>query len=231
VFIAGDAAHSHPPYGGYGINTGFEDAVNLAWKLDAVLKGWAGPRLLDSYSLERQPVFASTTGDFIEKSIEVDRAFLATHAPDRDLPAFERAWGERANGATGEVHAFEPNYEGSPVVFGPVGGVSSARGSHRHEARAGHHVSPVTLSDGRNLFEAIGGDFTLLALDADADIVAAFDAAARRLNLPLCIIRDDRTGDRTRLGASLIVIRPDQYVAWAGEHGDPDAILRHCIGA
>jgi 2-polyprenyl-6-methoxyphenol hydroxylase-like FAD-dependent oxidoreductase len=46
IFIAGDAAHSHPPYGGYGINTGFEDARNLGWKLAATLQGWGGPALL-----------------------------------------------------------------------------------------------------------------------------------------------------------------------------------------
>jgi 2-polyprenyl-6-methoxyphenol hydroxylase-like FAD-dependent oxidoreductase len=60
LFIAGDAAHSHPPYGGYGINSGFEDAANLSWKLAATLQGWGGPGLLDSYTAERQPVFAST---------------------------------------------------------------------------------------------------------------------------------------------------------------------------
>src|SRR4029078_2453604 len=55
IFIAGDAAHSHPPYGGYGVNTGLEDARNLGWKLAAALQGWAGPRLLDSYGEERRP--------------------------------------------------------------------------------------------------------------------------------------------------------------------------------
>ena len=69
VFIAGDAAHSHPPYGGYGINTGLEDAANLGWKLAAALQGWAGASLLDSYGEERRPVFASTARDFIEKAI------------------------------------------------------------------------------------------------------------------------------------------------------------------
>ena len=69
IFIAGDAAHSHPPYGGYGINTGFEDARNLGWKLAAVLEGWGGPQLLDSYDAERRPVFASTARDFIAKAI------------------------------------------------------------------------------------------------------------------------------------------------------------------
>ena len=65
IFIAGDAAHSHPPYGGYGINLGLEDAKNLGWKLAAALEGWAGPKLLDSYDEERRPVFQSTARDFI----------------------------------------------------------------------------------------------------------------------------------------------------------------------
>ena len=82
IFIAGDAAHSHPPYGGYGINTGLEDAVNLGWKLAAQLQGWAGDGLLDSYSAERQPVFASTSHDFIDYAIRRDREFLASFSPD-----------------------------------------------------------------------------------------------------------------------------------------------------
>ena len=90
AFIAGDAAHSHPPYGGYGVNTGFEDARNLGWKLAAVLQGWGGAGLLDSYEAERRPVFESTARDFIEKAIETDRTFLAFDPADRE--AFEAAW-------------------------------------------------------------------------------------------------------------------------------------------
>jgi 2-polyprenyl-6-methoxyphenol hydroxylase-like FAD-dependent oxidoreductase len=96
VFIAGDAAHSHPPYGGYGVNTGLEDARNLGWKLAAVLQRWAGEALLDSYDAERRPVYASTARDFIAKSIETDREFLRTFDPAVDRAAFERAWQARA---------------------------------------------------------------------------------------------------------------------------------------
>ncbi|MGC7532179.1 FAD-dependent monooxygenase, partial [Pandoraea pneumonica] len=56
VFVAGDAAHIHSPAGGQGMNTGLQDAANLAWKLAAVLKGDAGDALLDSYEAERLPV-------------------------------------------------------------------------------------------------------------------------------------------------------------------------------
>ena len=95
AFVAGDAAHSHPPYGCYGINTGFEDARNLGWKLAAVIQGWGDEALLDSYYAERRPVFASTARDFIERFITEDRAFLETYNPDRDRAAFEAAWHSR----------------------------------------------------------------------------------------------------------------------------------------
>ena len=56
VFLAGDAAHLNPPFGGHGLNTGLGDAVDLGWKLAAVLDGWGGPALLDSYEIERRPI-------------------------------------------------------------------------------------------------------------------------------------------------------------------------------
>ncbi|HEY8359201.1 MAG TPA: FAD-dependent monooxygenase, partial [Ramlibacter sp.] len=162
IFVAGDAAHSHPPYGGYGVNSGLEDARNLGWKLAATLQGWGGERLLDSYDAERRPVFQSTIRDFIAKSIEEDREFLAAFDPEQDRVAFEQAWGARAEGAVGEVHAFEPNYEGSPAVWpGDAGDKAcSAKGSHVFKARAGHHLAPAGLADGDNVYDRFGAGFT-----------------------------------------------------------------------
>ncbi|SDY56343.1 FAD-dependent oxidoreductase [Citreimonas salinaria] len=221
IFVAGDAAHSHPPYGGYGINTGFEDARNLGWKLAARLQGWGGETLLDSYDLERRPVFASTAEDFIAKFIREDRAFLETYSPDTDRAAFEHTWFTRNEGAS-EVAAFEPNYEGSPVVFGPPGGVCSARGDHDHRARAGHHLSPAPLDGGGNVYDALGPGFSLLtAQDGPAPHALAEQAALR--GVPLGVV----TGvDMTRYDAPLVLVRPDGYVAWAGTRiDDPGAML------
>lgn len=228
MFIAGDACHSHPPYGGYGVNNGWEDARNLGWKLAATLQGWGGEGLLDSYTLERQPVFGSTARDFIEHSIHRDRDFLAAYDPNVDKAAFEKAWAERTSGATTEVGAFEPNYEGSPIVFGPDGGRCSAVGSHRYDARPGHHLAPMPLSDGRNVFEALGPGYTLLALDADP---SAFEAAAAAAKVPLTVLRDTRANGRERYGAGLVLARPDEFVAWAGDGAaDAGAVLRRVIG-
>ena len=72
IFIAGDAAHSHPPYGAYGLNNGLDDVVNLGWKLAAKLKGWGSDALLQTYTEERRPIFKETAEDFIEAGIRRD---------------------------------------------------------------------------------------------------------------------------------------------------------------
>jgi 2-polyprenyl-6-methoxyphenol hydroxylase-like FAD-dependent oxidoreductase len=237
-FIAGDAAHSHPPYGGYGVNSGLEDARNLGWKLAAVLQGWGDEALLDSYDAERRPVFRSTVDDFIAKSIENDRDFLASFSPERDPVAFERAWQARAQGAVGEVHAFEPNYEGSPIVMrgGLERGVSSAKGSHHFQARAGHHLAPATLNPGGNIYEAFGAGFSLLAFGAPPDAVHAFRVAAAASNMPLTVIEAAVEGEATRYEASLVLVRPDQFVAWSTREAhvadfDAGQILKQAAGA
>jgi 2-polyprenyl-6-methoxyphenol hydroxylase-like FAD-dependent oxidoreductase len=219
LFIAGDAAHSHPPYGGYGVNSGFEDVRNLGWKLAAVLQGWGGEALLDSYDRERRPVFESTVRDFIARSIEVDGDFLRSHDPVHDRAAFEAAWKARSEGAAGEVNAFEPHYEGSPVIAGaaPAGARGgSAVGRHDFRVRAGHHLAPAVLSDGSNVYQRLGAGYVLLALGASAQDVRVFVDAAADLGLPLQLIEDSAEGERQRYGASLILVRPDQFVAWAG---------------
>ncbi len=217
IFIAGDAAHSHPPYGGYGVNAGLEDARNLGWKLAAALRGWGGDALLDSYDAERRPVFASTANDFIAKSIETDKAFLRDFDPQRDRAAFEAQWQARARGAVGEVNTFEPHYEGSPIVLaqGPDRSPSSSIGAHRFEARAGHHLAPATLSSGRPVHDALGTRFTLLALGAPAARMRELREAADAAHLPLDIVEDAGTAETQRYAARWVLVRPDHFVAWA----------------
>jgi hypothetical protein len=185
--------------------------------------------LLDSYEAERRSVFASTARDFIEKSIVVDRNFLARHDPARDRADFEAAWRMRQSGARAEVNAFEPNYEGSPIMFGPEGAVSSAIGSHAYAARAGHHLTPQPLSSGKNVFEELGQGFTLIDLGAN-QTATAFEAAASALGIPLKVIRDSAADGREKYAARLILVRPDQFVAWAGDEAEPSQILQRAIG-
>ena len=232
VFIAGDAAHSHPPYGAYGLNNGLDDVVNLGWKIAAKLKGWGSDALLQTYTEERRPIFKETAEDFIEAGIQRDKEFLGRYSPERDRAEFENAWKDHANAAAPRVLTYEPNYEGSPLVSGPPGGASSAHGSHTFTARAGHHLPPQLLSSGRNVFEELGTDFTLLAFDADDRTILGFTDAAKALNVPLKVVRDSYRDGREAYEASLILVRPDRYVAWSavGAPADAAAILGKAVG-
>ncbi len=232
VFIAGDAAHSHPPYGGFGLNNGLEDSINLGWKLAADLQGWGGEMLLRSYSEERRPVFRDVAEDFIAARISKDAEFLARFNPDRNRAEFEQAWAARETESGNRALSYEPNYEGSPVVFGPPGGVTTAHGKHSPQARAGHHLTPQVLSSGRNVFEELARGFTLLAFDAEAVDVQAIEQAAVSLAVPLKVIADSYREGREAYGSRLILVRPDQFVAWTGDAapGDALALLRKLSG-
>ena len=232
VFIAGDAAHSHPPYGGYGLNNGLDDVANLGWKLAATLEGWGSDALLQTYSEERRPIFKETGDDFIEAGIQRDREFLDRYDPSKDRAEFEKAWKDHAGAAAPRVLTYEPHYEGSSIVFGPANGVCSAHGSHTFKARAGHHLPPQLLSSGRNVFEELGPDFTLFAFDGDDATEKKFAAAAKAHGVPLKIVRDTYQDGRRAYEATQILVRPDRYAAWVGDKSpeDASAILRKTVG-
>ncbi len=232
IFIAGDAAHSHPPYGGYGINNGLEDIKNLGWKLAARLRGWGEETLLDSYDLERRPVFRDVGEDFIAARIHKDGRFFEQYDPSRDKAAFEQAWDSLKTEYTDRTFAYEPHYEGSPVVFGPPDGKCSAHGEHTFQARAGHHLPPLRLSSGENVYEQLGQGFTLLAFSADDNDVAAFEQAASASAIPLEIVRDTQADGREQYGHRLVLVRPDQFVAWTGNSAPSDAtaVLDRVVG-
>ena len=230
VFIAGDAAHSHPPYGGYGINIGFEDARNLGWKLAGYIQGWAGDGLLASYDEERRPVFASTASDFIENFIRDDRDFLASYHPETDETEFRDAWNRRNQGAS-EVFAYEPHYEGSSVIAALDNASPSARGKHIMKLRVGHHMPPHLLTDGQMSFQHLAQDgFTLFTNNSQPQIVRAFEQAAQQKDIPLTVI--DLLGDAaiSAYETDFFIVRPDQFVAWIGAVPDANAILSRLSG-
>ena len=232
AFIAGDAAHSHPPYGGFGLNNGLEDAVNLGWKIAARLEGWGSDALLASYSEERRPIFHEVATDFIATRIRNDREFLDRYNPGLNRAEFEQAWNARRTEIGNRAQIFEPGYEASPVVAGPPGGKTTAHGHHTFKARTGHHLTPQKLSSGRDVFEELGRGFTLLAFDADDGVTQGFEQAARSLNIPFKVVRDSYANGRMRYEAPLILVRPDQFIAWIGERAPADAtaLMRKIVG-
>jgi hypothetical protein len=129
------------------------------------------------------------------------------------------------------VRDYESNHEGSEVIGGELGARCSAKGTHMMKARPGHHWAPQSLSSGRNIFELLGRGFTLLAFGVDEEGVVAFTHAASVLEIPLSVVRADAT-DGGAYEARLILVRPDQFVAWVGQAvpTDPHAVLSRAVG-
>jgi hypothetical protein len=203
----------------------------LSWKLAAKLEGWGGDRLLASYQEERRPIFKETAEDFIASRIKRDGAFLNRYAPERDQVEFERAWEDWRADVSFRVK-YEPHYDGSPVIDGPPEAISSAHGKHSHRAAAGHHLAPQMLSNQKNIFEELGEGFTLLAFDAPDEAVDDFEQAAKALNVPLKTICDNFLEGCAAYESRLILVRPDQFVVWAGNElpENVTALLRKVTG-
>jgi hypothetical protein len=174
----------------------------------------------------------STARDFIEKAIESDRDFLAAYDPVSDKAAFESEWQARATGARSEVHSFEPNYEGSSIVTSANGRAPSAIGGHEFTARAGHHLAPYRMTSGRDVYDELSAGFTLIDLGAAPEAVAEFQSAADALHVPLKVVTDKTDAAQKHYGADLILVRPDQFVAFSAKGASTDAghVLRRATG-
>ena len=233
VFLAGDAAHLNPPFGGHGLNTGLSDAVDLGWKLAAVLDGWAGPRLLESYEAERRPIQTQVIA-----AAEANNRVLATDLLaeniDREGPAGARARA-RAHAmiqATkrAEFHALELvldlAYESSPVIAPapPAAG----------PARPGALLPHAWISEGESLYDRLGPGMTLLAADdVPGEALEPVARAARARRVPLNTVRAPARMLRAKLGTGLALVRPDQHLAWLGDRvpEDPIALIDRLRGA
>ncbi|OLT00264.1 FAD-monooxygenase [Pseudonocardia sp. CNS-004] len=235
VFLAGDAAHIWIPVGGFGMNAGIQDAATLGWMLAAVHHGWAPPELLDAYELERRPVgeqFASAVAS-------AARVSLAEVSPDIHLPG---AAGAQARAALAERLAvteparyspdgfsFGYHYAGSPLVVGGQDQEAISMGGYQNRAQAGFRLPHAWLSDGRSVLDVLGPDFTLLRTDSETDgatDVQVWIDAARELGVPLTVV--DLPG---RHPTPLLLVRPDQHVAWVGgAEGRAGELLRTVTG-
>lgn len=240
VFIGGDAAHLFTPAGGLGYNTAVEDAVNLCWKVAAALDGTAGRGLLDSYEVERRKLAIRNTG-YARQLADSLGCFVPDPAIETDTAAGEAA---RAHAGTYlNAHArrefnipgitFGGRYDGSPVIVSdgeepPV----DAMDVYVPSAVPGGRVPHLWLEDGRSLFDLFGFDWTLLAIEADPDDVTALRAAYAERGIALEVVEIATAEASALFGARLVLIRPDQIVAWRQTEAplDPAGIIDAVLG-
>lgn len=232
VYIGGDAAHLFTPAGGLGYNTAVEDAVNLGWKLAATVKGTGGPALLPSYAQERHRVATRNTRYAGQLAGSIGN-YVPHPQIEEDSPEganARREAGEYLNGhARREFNipgiTFGGRYDGSPIVK-PDGTPPppDAMNIYVPSASPGGRMPHMWLEDGRSVFDLLGMDWSLVVVDGAAgDRIASFRAAANDLGIDLTVVELAEDGASELYGAELLLVRPDQIVAWRGAANSVDA--------
>jgi 2-polyprenyl-6-methoxyphenol hydroxylase-like FAD-dependent oxidoreductase len=226
AFICGDAAHLWIANAGYGMNAGIADATNLSWQIAATLNGWASPTILDAYEAERRPITEQVSRFAMGLALKLMEHRRATPA-EIEMPG---AVGDAVRARIGkELHDdnvqqyccgglnFGYFYDGSPIIAydgeaQPAYTMYDFTPSSVPGCRAPH----VWLRDGRSLYDALGPDYTLLRFDPAVRVAGLIEAAARR-RVPLAVVDVAASDARPLYGRNLVLVRPDQHVAWRGD--------------
>lgn len=230
VLLAGDAVHLVTPSGGLGMNTGVGDAVDLGWKLAAVLGGWGGEGLLDSYEVERRQIGERNVGASRYATLG-RRTWRAAWRPEitAKTPEGQAARDNLARIAdveqrkTNEMVGAELGYRyrGSPVIAEEPGGPDQPLMAYSPTTWPGARLPHVRLEDGRPIQDLVSPDgFALLRLGgsrAETGLAAAFG----RYGAPFTVLDIAEAAPREVYGFDLILLRPDLHVVWRG-NAPPD---------
>jgi 2-polyprenyl-6-methoxyphenol hydroxylase-like FAD-dependent oxidoreductase len=239
VFLAGDAAHLFTPTGGLGYNTAIEDAVNLGWKLAYVIKHNAGADLLKSYLIERKEVAERNT-QYAQYFADSIGNFKAHHELDADSAEGERQRSIARNYLNHHARlefnipgvTFGGRYNYSDIIVYDGADVPPDKpNDYIPTASPGGRPPHLWLDDGRSLFDLFYTEWTLLVLADFAQSVQPFVAAAQQLLIDLQVIVINDAKVYSLYEKKLVLIRPDQIVAWRGDTTDDASdILAQCVG-
>jgi hypothetical protein len=228
VFLAGDAAHLNWPAGGFGMNTGVGDAVDIGWKLAAVLEGWGGAHLLDSYTAERKPIAMINVNEAAEMRASFDNQTPFSAKIEEDSEEGKQLR-EKARAAIMRTRAKEFQHDSAGIELGyryEHSPICVSDGTPAPELDHGLYV-PSTwpgvraphawLKDGRSTLDLFGKGFTLLNLSGTITDTNTITEAANRVGLPLGVINLNEPKVRETYEKDLVLVRPDGHVAWRGD--------------
>ena len=239
VQLAGDAVHLFTPTGGFGMNTGVEDAVNLGWKIAAVHHGWAPDALLDTYEGERRPIGIRNTQSSRKLASDVATIQVPTALEDETAEG-QKARADLGRHLSGFTEEFASlgiqlgaRYDASPLIAND--GTEPPPDSpveYVPTACPGGRAPHLWLNDGASIHDRFGKWFTLVKFGSASIDTAAFAAAAEALDVPLDIVDVAEKAARDLYACTFALIRPDHHVAWRGDSlpADTEALMRQVSG-
>jgi flavin-dependent monooxygenase StaC len=239
IFFVGDSAHTLSPSGGFGMNTGIADAVDLGWKLAATLKGWAGSQLLDTYEIERRPI---AVRNLEEANVNLQRALKRTLADEimDDSPEGERLRQQMAERMEGD--GVRKEFDAPGVHFGfryssdaiipddcppPVNDPHQWTQSSYPGCRAPH----AWLETGKSTLDLFGHGFVMMCFQG-LDQVQNLETACQQTGVPLRLSFIKNPEIAKLYERAYVLVRPDGHVAWRGDTlpDDPNILIDRIRG-
>ena len=242
VLLAGDATHQYIPTGGYGMNTGVGDAFDLGWKLSAVIKGWGGDKLLDSVEEERRPIaLRNREGSkrHAEARIAIGKIWpdnIGESGPNGDKTRKSVAEqiikvGNAENESLGIEIGY--NYASSSIICKTDQDIMQDDPlEYTPTTTPGYRPPAIYLANGKSIFDLFGSGYTLLNFLPGEIETSTFKFEAKQLNIPFLTVAIEDKNAREVYGFNLVLIRPDQHIAWRGQKVPEDIpdILRIISG-
>jgi FAD-dependent monooxygenase len=239
ILLAGDAVHTMIPTGGYGMNTGLGDAINLGWKLAAAVQGWGGHELVASYEIERRPIGDRNRTACLENAMAilqyrdlVDPQLIeadtdAGQAHRRQVAQF-LATNDAENLSLGIE--LDVRYDNSPVVLSD-GTIAPSwdRRTFVPTVRPGHRAPNIVLGEQDTLFDQFGPGFTLVDALNDNSQSSRVLSEAAGVGLPIRHLRLTDPALANLYQHRLVLVRPDLHIAWSGTDATDAARIIACV--
>jgi 2-polyprenyl-6-methoxyphenol hydroxylase-like FAD-dependent oxidoreductase len=239
VFLVGDAAHLRWPKGGFGANTGIGDAIDLGWKLAAVLKGWGGSSLLESYEAERRPIAIRNTNeaannrtfdDLIKAEALLDEEGTEAEAARERMRSQLFAYRLREFRSEGIQLGYR--YRSSPICLTDEGlEPPDDHMLYKPSTFPGARAPHFWLEPKKSILDLFGLQLTLLSFQENRNLGSVVDAA-ERLGIPMTLHHIPSEEARSLYERKIVLVRPDGHVAWRGNEvpENPQSILERVTG-
>jgi 2-polyprenyl-6-methoxyphenol hydroxylase-like FAD-dependent oxidoreductase len=213
VFLAGDAVHLVIPTGGLGMNSGVGDAIDLAWKLAATLRGWGGAKLLASYETERRHVGECNVAASRYASLG-RRKWRSLWRNLDELVAVADVEQRKSNEMIGAELGYR--YVGSPIICEEPGGPEHQLREYVPTSWPGARLPHVWLEGHVAIQDRIGRGYTLLRLGSSREETSGLESAMQAYGAPFEVLDIPDQSARDLYGYDLLLLRPDLHIAWRG---------------
>lgn len=220
IFFVGDSAHTLSPSGGFGMNTGIGDAVDLGWKLAATIKGWAGVNLLDTYEIERRAIalrnLEAANANLERTQKRTIPPIIMTDSPEGEKLRQQMAEGMERSGVKREFDApgvhFGFRYE-SPMIIPDGTSPSNDPYQWQQNSYPGCRAPHTWLKPGKSTLDLFGREFVLMCFQSNPE-VERFEQACQERGIPFKSQYIDNPQIAHLYECAFVLVRPDGHIAW-----------------